>query len=98
MKFANKHKANVVTICAAIEAEIAELDDNERLEFLKELGLKEPGLNRVVQAGYQLLQLQTCFTLAPKKYALGQFLLTPPHLKRRERFLLILSVGLFVQR
>lgn len=67
IEFANKHKANVVTICAAIEAEIAELDDNERLEFLKELGLKEPGLNRVIQAGYQLLQLQTYFTAGVKE-------------------------------
>ena len=67
LEFAEKNKANVVTICAAIEAEIAELDDGETLEFLKDLGLKEPGLNRVIQAGYALLELQTYFTAGVKE-------------------------------
>ncbi|MGD8558933.1 MAG: redox-regulated ATPase YchF, partial [Gammaproteobacteria bacterium] len=47
--------AEVVPVCAAIESELVELDDEERDEFLKEIGLEEPGLNRVIRAGYKLL-------------------------------------------
>jgi GTP-binding protein YchF len=54
--------AGVVVICAAIEAEIAELDDEEKLEFLEGIGQHEPGLDRVIRAGYELLGLQTYFT------------------------------------
>jgi len=54
--------AEVVAVCAAIEADIAELDDEEAIEFLAEMGLEEPGLNRVIHAGYELLHLQTYFT------------------------------------
>ncbi len=54
--------AGVVVICAAIEAEIAELDDEEKTEFLQEIGQQEPGLDRVIRAGYELLGLQTYFT------------------------------------
>ncbi|HEY8540011.1 MAG TPA: redox-regulated ATPase YchF [Steroidobacteraceae bacterium] len=57
----------VVPVCAAIEAEIAQLDEADRAEFLKELGLEEPGLNRVIRAGYQLLGLQTYFTAGVKE-------------------------------
>ena len=59
--------ALVVPVCAAIEAEIAQLDEGEREEFLAELGLKEPGLNRVIRAAYRLLGLQTFFTAGPKE-------------------------------
>lgn len=59
--------AEVVPVCAAIEAEIAQLDEAERSEFLAELGLKEPGLNRVIRAAYRLLGLQTFFTAGPKE-------------------------------
>jgi GTP-binding protein YchF len=59
---AEKEGAGVVVICASIEAEIAELDDEEKVEFLEELGQTEPGLNRVIRAGYDLLGLQTYFT------------------------------------
>ena len=59
--------ALVVPVCAAIEAEIAQLDEAERSEFLAELGLKEPGLNRVIRAAYRLLGLQTFFTAGPKE-------------------------------
>jgi ribosome-binding ATPase YchF (GTP1/OBG family) len=52
----------VVPVCAAVEADIAELDDEDRDEFMAELGLEEPGLNRVIRAGYELLNLQTYFT------------------------------------
>jgi ribosome-binding ATPase len=57
----------VVAICAAIEAEIAQLDESERAGFLAELGLSEPGLNRVIRAAYRLLGLQTFFTAGPKE-------------------------------
>jgi GTP-binding protein YchF len=59
--------AQVVPVCAAIEAEIAQLDEAERSEFLAELGLTEPGLNRVIRAAYRLLSLQTFFTAGPKE-------------------------------
>ena len=57
----------VVAVCAAIEAEIAQLEEDERSEFLAELGLKEPGLDRVIRAGYRLLGLETFFTAGPKE-------------------------------
>jgi len=59
--------AIVVPICAAIEAEIAQLPEAERSDFLAELGLSEPGLNRVIRAAYRLLGLQTFFTAGPKE-------------------------------
>ena len=54
-------------MCAAIEAELVELDAEERREYLDELGFDEPGLNRVIRAGYQLLGLQTYFTAGVKE-------------------------------
>src|ERR1700704_6378674 len=59
--------AVVVAVCAAIAAEIAQLEEGERSEFLADLGLKEPGLNRVIRAAYRLLGLQTFFTAGPKE-------------------------------
>ena len=59
--------ATVVPVCAAIEAEIAQLEEAERAEFLKDLGLSEPGLNRVIRAGYELLGLLTYFTAGVKE-------------------------------
>ena len=59
--------ATVVPVCAAIEAEIAQLEEAERAEFIKDLGLAEPGLNRVIRAGYELLGLLTYFTAGPKE-------------------------------
>lgn len=64
---AAREKSNVVAICAAIEAEIAELDDEGKKEFLAELNLTEPGLDRVIHAGYQLLGLETYFTAGVKE-------------------------------
>ncbi|MCK9635877.1 MAG: redox-regulated ATPase YchF [Methylobacter tundripaludum] len=64
---ADKEGAMVVPICAAIEAEIAQLDEDEKKEFLDDLGLEEPGLNRVVRAGYKLLNLATYFTAGVKE-------------------------------
>lgn len=59
--------AEVVPVCAAIEAELSTLDATEKAEFLAELGIEEPGLNRVIRAGYKLLGLQTFFTAGPKE-------------------------------
>ena len=57
----------VVPVCAAIESELIELDDEEKEMFLAEMGLEEPGLNRVIRAGYELLGLQTYFTAGVKE-------------------------------
>jgi GTP-binding protein YchF len=59
--------AEVVPVCAAIEEELAQLDEADRNEFLKDMGLDEPGLNRVIRAGYKLLDLQTYFTAGVKE-------------------------------
>lgn len=59
--------AQVVPVCAAIEEELSQLEDDERLEFLADLGLDEPGLNRVIRAGYALLGMQTYFTAGAKE-------------------------------
>ena len=64
---AAEEKAQFVTVCAQIEAEIIQLEDDERDEFLADLNLTEPGLNRVIRAGYELLGLQTYFTAGPKE-------------------------------
>ncbi len=57
----------VVPVCAAIESEIVELNDDEKVEFLAEMGLDEPGLNRVIRSGHKLLNLQTYFTAGVKE-------------------------------
>ena len=59
--------AEVVPVCAAIEEELAQLEDADRDEFLADLGLDEPGLDRVIRAGYRLLGLQTFFTAGEKE-------------------------------
>jgi len=64
---AAKEKAPVVAVCAAIEAEIADLDDADKTEFLADLGMDEPGLDRVIRAGYALLGLHTYFTAGVKE-------------------------------
>ena len=64
---AKEEGAQVVAVCAAIEAEISQLDDADRKDFLDSLGLDEPGLNRVIRAGYALLGLQTYFTAGVKE-------------------------------
>lgn len=65
--FAIKEGSNVVAVCAAIEAEIVQLDEEEKQEFLDDLGIEEPGLNRVVRATYNLLNLSTYFTAGVKE-------------------------------
>ena len=66
-KLAAAEGAELVAVCASIEADIAELDEAEAAEFLQEMGLEEPGLNRVIHAGYSLLKLQTYFTAGPQE-------------------------------
>ncbi len=65
--YAAAEHAPVVAICAALEAEIADLSDADKQVFLADLGLQEPGLNRLVRATYELLGLQTYFTVGPKE-------------------------------
>jgi len=66
-KLAESENAIVVPICASIEAEISELEEAEKGDFLEEMGQTEPGLNRVIRAGYDLLGLQTYFTAGVKE-------------------------------
>ncbi len=65
--YAKAEGAPVVAICAAIEAQMADLDDEEKKIFLADMGLDEPGLDRLIRAGYALLGLQTYFTAGPKE-------------------------------
>ena len=66
-KIADTEGAIVVAVCAEIESELSEMDDEDRIEFMADLGLEEPGLNRVINAGYSLLHLQTYFTAGVKE-------------------------------
>ncbi|MFK0572039.1 redox-regulated ATPase YchF [Endozoicomonas sp.] len=66
-EIAEQEGAVVVPICNKLESEIAELEDDERIEFLADLGMEEPGLDRVIRAGYELLSLQTYFTAGVKE-------------------------------
>ena len=65
--FAAKENAPVVALCAKIESEIAELDEEDKKLFLEDMGMHEAGLDRVIRAGYNLLGLQTYFTAGPKE-------------------------------
>ncbi|MFA7436657.1 redox-regulated ATPase YchF [Castellaniella sp.] len=65
--YAAGERAPVVAVCAAIEAEIADLDDADKAVFLEDMGMSEPGLDRVIRAGYELLGLQTYFTAGVKE-------------------------------
>jgi len=66
-KIAESEGAQVVAVCNKLESEIAELEAEEKLEFLQEMGMTEPGLDRVIRAGYTLLGLQTYFTAGEKE-------------------------------
>jgi len=65
--YAEKEGAPVVAVCAKVEAEIADLSDEDKEVFLADMGMHEPGLNRVIRAGYELLGLLTYFTAGPKE-------------------------------
>ena len=66
-KLAAAEGAELVAVCAKLEEEIADLEDEEKIEFLEDLGMQEPGLDRVIRAGYRLLGLHTYFTAGPKE-------------------------------
>lgn len=66
-RIAEKEGGIVVPVCAAIESEIADLPEEDKLEFLQEMNLSEPGLNRVIRSGHSLLKLQTYFTAGVKE-------------------------------
>src|SRR5690606_5712485 len=66
-EYASAESAPMVAVCAAVEAEIAELDDEDKDVFLADMGMDEPGLNRVIRAAYGLLGLQTYFTAGVKE-------------------------------
>ncbi len=66
-EYAKQDQAMVVAVCAQIESEIADLEDADREAFLADLGITEPGLNRVINTGYQLLGLETYFTAGEKE-------------------------------
>ena len=66
-EIAAAENAVVIPVCAAIEAELSELEEEDKLEFMEDLGLEEPGLNRVIRGGYELLKLQTYFTAGVKE-------------------------------
>ena len=64
---ADAEGAELVVVCASLEEELSQLDDEDQAEFLEDLGLEEPGLNRVIRAGYNMLNLQTFFTAGEKE-------------------------------
>ena len=66
-EYADKQGAPVVAICAKIEAELSEMDDEDKKMFLAEIGQSEPGLDRLIRAAYKLLGLQTYFTAGVKE-------------------------------
>ncbi|MEY4001744.1 MAG: hypothetical protein RI968_862 [Pseudomonadota bacterium] len=66
-EYAKSQGAPVVAICAAIEAEIADMEDADKQVFLSDMGMQEPGLNRLIRAAFELLGLQTYFTAGPKE-------------------------------
>ena len=66
-KIADKEGAVVVPVCASVESDLAGMEDDERDEFMQSLGFDEPGLNRVIRAGYKLLNLHTYFTAGEKE-------------------------------
>ena len=64
---ANKENSELIPVCASVEAEVSQLEDDEKQDFLEALEMEEPGLNRIIRAGYKLLSLQTYFTVGPKE-------------------------------
>src|SRR5258708_16423925 len=67
VEYAKKEGSPVVPICAALEAQIADLSDEDKQVFLADMGMREPGLDRLIRTGYALLGLQTFFTAGPKE-------------------------------
>ena len=97
-EYAKSEQAPVVAVCAKTEAEIADLSDEDKEMFLTDIGMTEPGLDRVIRAGYDLLGLQTYFTAGVKKFVRGQFTKATPHLRLLVSFIPTLNVALFALR
>ena len=88
---AKKEGSEVMTVCAKIEEEIAQLDEEEREEFLKDLGLSESGLSKLIKKSYKLLGLISFLTAGPKKYGHGLSLKAQKLLRQRVKFIQILK-------
>ena len=74
------NNAIVIPVCAKLEAELSDLDEAEKLQFLADMGMQEPGLNSIIRAGYKILGLQTFFTAGPKEaraWTIKQGMLAP---------------------
>ena len=95
---ADAEGAIVVAICAAIESEIAELEDDEKMAFLEDLGLHEPGLNRVIRSGYSLLGLHTYLTAGVKEVRAWTVAIGATAPQGAGAFILTSKKGLFVLR
>jgi len=85
--YARKEGAGVVAICAAVEAQIADLSDEDKRVFLTDMGLTEPGLDRLIRTAYQVLGLQTFLPLGRGKCTPGPFTRVTRRRKRRARFI-----------
>ncbi len=66
-KLAESENAKIIMICAEFESQLIDLSESEKKEFMESAGIKEPGLNRLIRAGFELLKLQTYFTVGPKE-------------------------------
>ena len=93
--YASSENSQVVSVCADIEAEIAELDDEDKQGFLDEMGQSESGLDRLIKAGYRLLGLHTYFTADRKKSEHGQLILETRPLLPRVKYMVTLRKALF---
>ena len=98
-KYAAEQKSEVFVICAEIEEEISELDDDEKKMFLEDLGLKESGLEKLVRASYSLLGLMSFLTSGDRmRHVHGRSRLAQKLLRQPERSIQILSVDLSRQK
>ena len=96
--FAEKEGSPVVALCAALEAELAQLDPEDQAEYLRELGLTEPGLDRVIAAAYELLGLQTFYTAGPQETRAWTVERGAKCLRRRRRNSYRFSEGFYSRR
>ena len=97
-EFAAKEGSEVFTVCAQIEQEIAELDDDEKQMFLEELGIGESGLDKLIAASYKLLGLISYLTAGEKKLRHGRLPKAPRLRRRQVKFTRISSAALFVRK
>ena len=89
-KFGSKENSLVIPICNKIEAEMNEFSESEKQEFLESMGMSEPGLNKVITSGYNILNLHTYFTAGPNELRAWTIKKMPPHLKLQEKYTPIL--------